>query len=217
MNDFKYNTFTLSKKKKRRHESRKRSKTIEEIVSFVKEKSNILLKSKFYIELKEGIKYQFLPPHRPNIVDIVAYGIGSIQDSNISQYQFALLLIFKNIFQITGRIYAFDPKLTQIDIEALNYFEVELIKTNEKAKRSIINQTLFFMPHCPLGLYNNLIKSNWDINKLENIIIFGNRLKFYEEIMTKATLDRKAPHLIIVIQQQIHRPITRIMMIIKKT
>ncbi|CAG8556697.1 3243_t:CDS:2, partial [Diversispora eburnea] len=63
--------------------------------------------------------------------DIVAYGIGSIQDSIISQYQFALLLIFKNIFQITGRIYTFDPKLTQIDIEVLNHFEVELIKTNE--------------------------------------------------------------------------------------
>lgn len=52
------------------------------------------------------------------------------------------------------------------------------------------------MPHCPLGLYNNLIEANWDRIKLKDVIIVGNRLDFYNERMTTASLERKAPYII---------------------
>ncbi|CAG8491734.1 5892_t:CDS:2 [Cetraspora pellucida] len=129
----------------------------------------------------EIIDSKLLPPNRPTLVDIVCYGIGSIERSNTSQYQFALMLLFKNLFKITGKIYAYDPILSQIDIEVLTHYNIESIKINERAKRAVTNQTLFYMPHCPLGLYNNLIEANWDRIKLKDIIIVGNRLDFYNE------------------------------------
>ena len=52
---------------------------------------------------------------------------------------------------------------------------------HKKAKRPVTDQTLFYMPHCPLGLYNNVIASNWERKKLEKIILVGNRLDFYDE------------------------------------
>ncbi|CAG8845875.1 38240_t:CDS:2, partial [Gigaspora margarita] len=127
------------------------------------------------------IDFQLLPPNRPTLVDIVCYGIGSIEKSSTSQYQFALMLLFKNLFQITGKIYAYDPILSQVDTEVLTHYNIESIKINEKAKRAVTNQTLFYMPHCPLGLYNNLIEANWDRIKLKDVIIVGNRLDFYNE------------------------------------
>ncbi|CAG8450361.1 2615_t:CDS:2 [Scutellospora calospora] len=166
-----------------------------DVIYFIEEKMKALNKSVFFKELKEMIYCQFLPPNRPTLVDIVCYGIGSIEKSNKSQYQFALMLLFKNIFQITGKVYAYDPVLSQVDIEVLTHYNVESIKINEKAKRIVTNQTLFYMPHCPLGLYNNLIKANWDRIKLKDIIIVGNRLEFYTE-RTTAFLESKAPYII---------------------
>ncbi|CAG8518463.1 14200_t:CDS:2 [Dentiscutata heterogama] len=146
--------------------------------------------------VSEIIDFQLLPPNRPALVDIVCYGIGSIEKSITSQYQFALMLLFKNLFQITGKIYAYDPILSQVDTEVLTHYNIESIKINEKAKRVVTNQTLFYMPHCPLGLYNNLIEANWDRIKLKDIIIVGNRLDFYNERMITASLERKAPYII---------------------
>ncbi|CAG8448321.1 157_t:CDS:2 [Acaulospora morrowiae] len=195
-NDFRYNNSKLNKKKRRGRKSRsERENTFEDVISYVEEKRQALMENAFYQELEENIKIKILPPNRPTLVDIVCYGIGSIEKSYRSQYQFALLLILKNLLKITSKIYVYDPVLTEVDIEVLTYFNVELIKTNEKAKRTISNQTLFYMPHCPLGLYDNLISANWERKKLENIIIFGNRLEFYGESMTKTTFNRKAPYI----------------------
>ncbi|RIB15602.1 SRR1-domain-containing protein [Gigaspora rosea] len=153
----------------------------ENVIYFIEEKMQALKKSVFFQELKEIIDFQLLPPNRPTLVDIVCYGIGSIEKSRTSQYQFALMLLFKNLFQITGKIYAYDPILSQVDTEVLTHYNIESIKINEKAKRAVTNHTLFYMPHCPLGLYNNLIEANWDRVKLKDVIIVGNRLDFYNE------------------------------------
>jgi len=128
-------------------------------------------------------------------VDIVCYGIGSIEKSIISQYQFALVLILRDLFEITGKAYAYDPVSTPVDLEILLHYEINTIDANEKAKRPIINQTLFYMPHCPLGLYNNVIASNWERKKLEKIILVGNRLDFYDETMSTSLLNSKAPYI----------------------
>ena len=85
-------------------------------------------------------------------MEIVCYGIGSVEKSRKSQYQFALMLILKDLFQvnirqvtcpffekkteaffvkITGKVYAYDPVSTSIDLEILSYYEINTIDSNE--------------------------------------------------------------------------------------
>jgi len=39
--------------------------------------------------------------------------------------------------------------------------------------------TLFFMPHCPLVLYENVLEANWTSVNLNKIIILGNSFNRY--------------------------------------
>uniref|UniRef100_A0A7N0UDT0 SRR1-like domain-containing protein n=1 Tax=Kalanchoe fedtschenkoi TaxID=63787 RepID=A0A7N0UDT0_KALFE len=45
---------------------------------------------------------------------------------------------------------------------------VSVIPVNEQGKRQAVTvmPTLFFMPHCDLSLYNNLLLTNWTYDKL---------------------------------------------------
>ena len=45
--------------------------------------------------------------------------------------------------------------------------------------------TLFFMPHCPKGLYENVLWANWD--RLDKICIVGNSLVTYVERATASS------------------------------
>eukprot|EP00184_Porphyridium_aerugineum_P006430 CAMPEP_0184694462 /NCGR_PEP_ID=MMETSP0313-20130426/2412_1 /TAXON_ID=2792 /ORGANISM="Porphyridium aerugineum, Strain SAG 1380-2" /LENGTH=433 /DNA_ID=CAMNT_0027152757 /DNA_START=396 /DNA_END=1697 /DNA_ORIENTATION=- len=60
--------------------------------------------------------------------------------------------------------------------------EAELVSSvpiaTEAAHES--NGTFYFMPHCGKGLYNNILFSNWDKEKLQNIFILGNSFAHYE-------------------------------------
>ncbi|CAI2173865.1 20357_t:CDS:2 [Funneliformis geosporum] len=191
---FKYQNFRSQRSKKNRRGKKKwvvkENRTVD-YISYVDEKRQSLLQSVFFQELQEKISNRLFPPHRPKLVDIVCYGIGSIERSKSSQFQFALMLILKDLFQITGKAYVYDPVLTSIDLDILSHYEISIIDINEKAKREITNQTLFYMPHCPIGLYNNVIASNWEKKKLEKIILVGNRLDFYNEGVPFPTIPAK--------------------------
>ena len=41
--------------------------------------------------------------------------------------------------------------------------------------------TLFYMPHCGIAMYNNLLWANWDHSILSKIAIIGNRFSSYNE------------------------------------
>ena len=76
----------------------------------------------------------------------------------------------------------FEPLMTQLERVLLeDVFHVEIIRHNERGKRSIttsttetckaitdndrpdkiMSSTLFYMPHCPMRLYGNVLWSNW--------------------------------------------------------
>ncbi|KAL1924398.1 uncharacterized protein VTP21DRAFT_7433 [Calcarisporiella thermophila] len=151
-----------------------------------------LVASKFYSELLDllATKVCKLPFH-----DIVCYGIGTLS-SRISQFQFALLLKLREILEITGKVYIYDPIFTTEDHDVLAHYDMLLIPTNERAKRPISLPTLFYMPHCSQTLYSNLLGSNWSQEKLEKLVLIGNRIEKYAENNTEATLNRKAPYLL---------------------
>lgn len=66
------------------------------------------------------------------------------------------------------------------DIAVLSSFKCAQLPSNTCGKHSSMSKTLYYMPHCPLGLYGNLLLSNWELPRLKNTIIIGNSFSNYD-------------------------------------
>ncbi|CAG8590354.1 2186_t:CDS:2 [Paraglomus brasilianum] len=144
---FRYKTFN-SKKRRKRCKTNGKSITENDVINSIEMSRQLLMDSQFYMELKESLQ-KHLSTHSASVVDIVCYGIGSIESSILSRYQLALALLLRELLQ--------------------------------RGQRVISQPTLFFMPHCPLSLYDNVLSANWEKHRLEQLIMIGNRFDFYEE------------------------------------
>ncbi|KAF8979087.1 hypothetical protein BGZ46_005827 [Entomortierella lignicola] len=120
-----------------------------------------------------------LPENR--IKDMVFYGIGSVEISRNSQFQLALGLCLKDILQTTGTIYISDPIMTDFDKQLAEKLGIAVLQPEDKSKQQIEARTLLYMPHCPKGLYSQVLEANWSRNKLNDLVILGNRFTMYDE------------------------------------
>ncbi|ORX98484.1 hypothetical protein K493DRAFT_406578 [Basidiobolus meristosporus CBS 931.73] len=187
---FKYNTRKSRNRRRQRNEPPKVS--TETVVEYVEDKIDTLKHSDFYAQLKEII----VPSQLPEFEDIICYGVGSFEQSRTSQFQLGLILLLRELLQFKGKLHSYDPVLTEIDLEVLQHYGIELIKTNEQAKRSVSGPTLFYMPHCGKTLYNNLLASNWSRKAVANVYLIGNRLEMYHENEPTSKLRREVPHIV---------------------
>lgn len=51
---------------------------------------------------------------------------------------------------------------------------------DERGRREVKVPTLFFMPHCEVQLYDNLLDANWGCENLNKMVILGNSFGEYE-------------------------------------
>jgi hypothetical protein len=113
-------------------------------------------------------------------MNIICFGLGSIDDNLSSRYQLALLLLLiddiKLLFKIKiNQVEFYDPIFSQIDKNLLEKkLKFQISNENVKCMHQLESLTLFYMPHCGKALYNNLLYSNWSVNLLKKLIIFGN-------------------------------------------
>lgn len=128
---------------------------------------------------------------------LIAFGIGDCIHNSVSKIQFALLLLLQDFLidfvqsNTTSKlkdceiqIQIFDPILlnfmNEFDV-VCEYYKLIFLKSNDKAKIQVENdQTMFiyYMPHCPFTLYNNILWSHWYY--LDNLLIIGNSFEAYE-------------------------------------
>lgn len=114
--------------------------------------------------------------------------MGSFDDSLAARYQFALLLLIIDAFKLENQIEhveLFDPLFSDADIRVIkNHYGLDVISSNERAMKTCDANltTLFFMPHCPKALYNNLLYANWSNDRLNRLIIFGNSFSHLDSI-----------------------------------
>ena len=76
----------------------------------------------------------------------------------------------------------YDPLITAVERQLLQeHHQIQVLSANERGMRKSDSnkKTLFFMPHCPKGLYENVLFANW--GNLEEIGIIGNSLITYVE------------------------------------
>eukprot|EP00494_Astrolonche_serrata_P031889 UN32158 len=126
------------------------------------------------------------------ISSMICLGIGSISRWDTTQQQLALLILMVDYFKIErSNVRLFDPLFNNVDQNILKKFGFSVDERNEEGKIKITKQTLVYMPHCPLSLYENIIRSNWNKSNLTNIILIGNRLNDISAAIEKETCIKK--------------------------
>lgn len=130
-----------------------------------------------------------------NIREIVCFGLGRIGESTSSRYQLALLLCLKELYQV--KVYVYDPVFDNTEHLILKKFDCEILDQNVEGKYSIKTSgiTLFYLPHCPKQLCNNLLWSNWGI-QLSCCVVIGNSFSKILEHTPKRFLNRSAEYIL---------------------
>lgn len=103
---------------------------------------------------------------------IIAYGIGNFLESDNSLLQLVCLIAMMDIFQC--RAFTFDPVSTAAEQKIAAKLGLIVLNQNDEGRRRVSERTLFFMPHCPMSLYINVLQANWGPN-LARVSILGNR------------------------------------------
>eukprot|EP01095_Lingulamoeba_sp_RSL-Kostka_P002669 TRINITY_DN13583_c0_g1_i1.p1 TRINITY_DN13583_c0_g1~~TRINITY_DN13583_c0_g1_i1.p1 ORF type:complete len:287 (+),score=50.50 TRINITY_DN13583_c0_g1_i1:72-932(+) len=162
------------------------------IVQWNEFKDNISLKSNDNDNNGELNNLDDKANEEPVGIQIICYGLGSLAKSKKATYQFAFLLLIRELLEIPN-VYLYDPILTKKEIDLIESYEgFNYIKINEECNRICKNLTCIYMPHCEKFMYNNLIKTNMESNSLNNLFIIGNRLSLYDEM----TIQQKKRQLI---------------------
>lgn len=127
------------------------------------------------------------------VTKIVCFGLGKIGECLISRYQFALLLCLKDFYEVDIQVY--DPIFSAADINVLEYFEVSLLEENLEGKYKVHGKNvLFYLPHCPKQLSNNLLWANWGLT-LSHCIIISNSFNSIIENSSSKILKANAEYI----------------------
>ena len=200
----KISSLILSNERENKEEKEERNEE-EQILQFLQQINKIqnnLKQTIFYEELKRKFKEEEEFKQK-KIQKIVFLGIGNFLSSNSSCLQLALGLELFTSFnlldtiensdnsndndendnyendnrksnKIKNNIYIYDPLLTSIELRICSLLNLQ-VDSSSLNLHIATDMTLFYMPHCPYTLYNQIIWLNWGNNSLSNVIIFGNR------------------------------------------
>ncbi len=130
-------------------------------------------------------------------VKIICYGIGSIFESPISQYQYSLLKLIRNSLE-NSSCGIYDPVFSESEIEwlAKDYFRLISFPSSSYVAKSR-EGLIFFMPHCESFVYEAWLEDL--LGFLEGnteFLMFGNDISSYSSPNLKG-LVAKLDHSII--------------------
>lgn len=113
---------------------------------------------------------------------IVCLGIGNFCSDRCSRHQLTFLVTLSRHLQIPKQlVLVYDPKFSQSEKEVLRRLEFSVEAKNEEGKYETIETCLFYFPHCPKHLTNNLLWSNWSPESLSKVVLVSNS---FERITT---------------------------------
>ena len=117
---------------------------------------------------------------------IVILGIGnfsSLNNNNNAIIQMAVVLNLMNDLNIPlskqNRL-IYDPRMNNTEIKYCCDNNIDVLSLNLQGKHKVRDGgiTLYFMPHCPYSLYNNVLWANWGSN-MARMAIIGNSFDSY--------------------------------------
>ncbi|ENN82042.1 SRR1-like protein isoform X2 [Dendroctonus ponderosae] len=119
---------------------------------------------------------------------------GRISELMVPRYQLALLLCLKALFNV--EVLVTDPMFNNNDLSLLKHFEIGWLERNIEGKFKVdtLETYLFYLPHCPKQLMNNLLWCNWGL-RLSKCIIIGNSINKVVEDNSKRVLKKSAKYI----------------------
>ncbi|KAI5956601.1 hypothetical protein KGF54_001076 [Candida jiufengensis] len=143
---------------------------------------NDIRDSKFFTEIKESLNdYKF------NRIRCLA--LGSITDNSNSRYQYALLLELIDYFEIKIEMVSiYDPIFNDKDKEILRDFEIEENFSHPKDE-----STLFYIPHLPLEIMEQIVQ------KEQPVYFIGNDIISHTDRLSKQKLNDLYPSMSIMV------------------
>jgi hypothetical protein len=120
-------------------------------------------------------------PDISSIAKIICLGIGSLEYS-APRYQTAYILELGKRMPDLKSIQIWDPISTEGDIEIFlslgPLMEVSLA-FEDVASYKVSEPTLFYLPHCPHKIYNEVLRDN--ASQVHLVLMLGNDLREYSE------------------------------------
>lgn len=117
-------------------------------------------------------------------IKVICYGLGNFGTSMQARYQLTLLqMMVAAIEQQTkaASVDVFDPYFTTNEELVIKHIGFNVQTHNEQGQYKTDCTTLFYMPHCSLQLYNNVLFANWTKEQLSRVSILGNSFTNYAE------------------------------------
>ncbi|RKP10890.1 hypothetical protein THASP1DRAFT_27314 [Thamnocephalis sphaerospora] len=126
---------------------------------------------------------------------MVAYGLGTFTSSREACRQLALCQLLSDRLNLhTGSVAGFDPMWSTADRRVFSRLGFVCEERNDRGARQLEQCVLMYMPHCPRGLYANVLAANWAPERFRHLVILGNRLESYVERLSSAKLNEYMPH-----------------------
>lgn len=127
--------------------------------------------------------------------EVFCLGLGHLSECLIAKHQLAFIIALKEKYQLSG-IKFFDPIFTKEEQEILEKLNFEVLTENKEGKYSAKSSTLFFLPHCPKQITNNLLWINWVPENIKNLTLICNSFKTIIESTPERFLKLNANYII---------------------
>ncbi|KAM3359856.1 hypothetical protein P3S68_019567 [Capsicum galapagoense] len=156
----------------------------ERLIEEIELMMNSVKNSKFYAEILLDLKqHKRIRNHLIRLlgshphVQVVIYGLGSIESNYVSQFQLAVLLQLKREFSNwISDIEIYYLVMSPVDIIVFKELGLEVLTIGENCKRTAQRPIMFYMPNPYNYLIGNLLGANWSASCLNQIFLLTNSL-----------------------------------------
>jgi len=139
-------------------------------VSFDRLKT-VVAKSKFGMAVVDAVKREFA-----GCEVVHALGLGDLSRGNGIR-QLALLMCIMEVLP-SVKVFAFDPSFSKCDARVLDLLGIHHEEKWKDFACSSHQRALFYMPHCPFELYDDVLRIQQQ--KKSFFMILGNDLRAYQ-------------------------------------
>lgn len=160
-----------------------------------------LIDSEYYKNALRKLKDCGLDPNsiENNLIRVVCFGLGNFATCLSSRTQLSFIRLIIEQFKVTDTLFS-DPAFRSGEIEILHKFGYRTADTNLEGKLKITgaaqdNRVLFYLPHCPTQLTNNILFANWGPH-LSHFIVIGNSISSIISNSVQSYLTRNAGFLL---------------------
>ncbi|KAF8136392.1 SRR1-domain-containing protein [Boletus edulis] len=125
---------------------------------------------------------------------VLCLGLGSPSSSRDARAQLALLsCLCASLGIVSADVSMYDPVFTDADRQLFQTLGMRYLDHNQGTEHSLNCPTILYMPHCDLRVYEQVIRANWTLEGLCNIVFLANRFRDYVDHNAVSKLEKESP------------------------